>query len=190
MHGRAQVNLRTRIAGVLIGLLVAGATLGFPATAYADTNYPSGCDTWAREYWKSGVLRDDWNHNCWLGYSYERNGNYTTGIQRMLKGRGYYTYSIDGLWGSGTYNAVKSYQASKGLAQDGIVGSNTWSGTKGFRTDLTYAFPCDGYYACYYAPGVSGTPFKKDTSSDGGWWYTYPKGSTSYHVSFSVYGPD
>lgn len=33
---------------------------------------------------------------------------------------------IDGKFGSGTERAVKSFQASRGLTADGIVGKKTW----------------------------------------------------------------
>ena len=33
---------------------------------------------------------------------------------------------LDGVYGAQTVDAVKRYQASRGLASDGIVGCNTW----------------------------------------------------------------
>ena len=46
-------------------------------------------------------------------------------VQARLKTLGYYTSSVDGVWGSGTTSAVKRYQSAKGLASDGVVGSAT-----------------------------------------------------------------
>lgn len=46
-------------------------------------------------------------------------------IQTKLKNLGYYTGSIDGIFGSKTTAAVKAFQKSKGLTQDGIVGTKT-----------------------------------------------------------------
>ena len=46
-------------------------------------------------------------------------------VQARLKTLGYYTSSVDGVWGSGTSSAVKRYQSAKGLASDGVVGSAT-----------------------------------------------------------------
>ena len=40
---------------------------------------------------------------------------------------GYYTIDIDGLFGGGTESAVKKFQASVGIAADGIVGQDTWN---------------------------------------------------------------
>lgn len=37
-----------------------------------------------------------------------------------------YTGKIDGVFGAGTEKAVRSYQASKGLKADGLVGGKTW----------------------------------------------------------------
>ena len=48
-------------------------------------------------------------------------------LQRLLKQFGYYTIAIDGLFGGGTESAVKKFQASAGIAEDGIVGQDTWN---------------------------------------------------------------
>ncbi|GAE95283.1 cell wall-binding protein [Gracilibacillus boraciitolerans JCM 21714] len=48
-------------------------------------------------------------------------------IQYQLKETGHYNSSIDGIYGSGTVSAVKSFQKQKGLAVDGIAGPNTRS---------------------------------------------------------------
>ena len=46
-------------------------------------------------------------------------------IQRVIKNAGYYTGSIDGIYGSKTTSGVKKYQRAKGLTADGIAGPNT-----------------------------------------------------------------
>lgn len=46
-------------------------------------------------------------------------------IQYLLRARGY-SVSADGVFGTGTESAVKSFQSSVGLTADGIVGPNTW----------------------------------------------------------------
>ncbi len=48
-------------------------------------------------------------------------------IQTKLKNWGYYTGAIDGIYGNGTYNAVKKFQQKNGLTADGIAGSKTLS---------------------------------------------------------------
>lgn len=46
-------------------------------------------------------------------------------IQQKLKEKGYYNYTVDGIFGTRTRNAVISFQRDNGLAVDGIVGVNT-----------------------------------------------------------------
>lgn len=53
-------------------------------------------------------------------------GNITKLLQEKLVSLGYSTNGVDSIYGSGTANAVKSYQKSKGLSQDGICGQATW----------------------------------------------------------------
>ncbi len=48
-------------------------------------------------------------------------------IQTKLKNWGYYTGSVDGIFGSKTTSAVKYFQRTNGLTVDGIVGKNTAS---------------------------------------------------------------
>lgn len=46
-------------------------------------------------------------------------------VQQKLKTWGYYDGDIDGIYGSGTFNAVKKFQSKNGLTNDGITGSKT-----------------------------------------------------------------
>ena len=46
--------------------------------------------------------------------------------QDDLNTLGYRTGGLDGIFGLATYNAVRLYQASRGLNVDGIIGCNTW----------------------------------------------------------------
>lgn len=46
-------------------------------------------------------------------------------IQEALKNRGYYTYTVDGIFGTRTKNAVINFQKDKGLTPDGIAGKQT-----------------------------------------------------------------
>lgn len=46
-------------------------------------------------------------------------------VQTRLATLGYYTYKVDGIWGSRTKKAVKKFQRDYGLTADGIVGART-----------------------------------------------------------------
>ena len=54
-------------------------------------------------------------------------GNEVKEIQTKLKTWGYYTGSIDGVYGSRTVSAVKKFQQKNGLTVDGIAGAKTLS---------------------------------------------------------------
>lgn len=58
-------------------------------------------------------------------------GNITKLIQEKLISLGYNTNGLDGIFGSGTLNAIMKFQTSKGLVADGIVGQNTWKALLG-----------------------------------------------------------
>lgn len=53
-------------------------------------------------------------------------GNYVCIAQDDLNTLGFRTGGLDGVFGEQTYNAVRSYQTSRGLTVDGIIGCNTW----------------------------------------------------------------
>ncbi len=56
---------------------------------------------------------------------YGSRGSEVTKIQQKLKRWGYYTGSIDGIYGSQTVAAVKKFQQKNGLVVDGIAGTKT-----------------------------------------------------------------
>ena len=56
---------------------------------------------------------------------YGSSGSEVTQIQTKLKRWGYYTGSIDGVYGSRTVAAVKWFQSKNGLTADGIAGPAT-----------------------------------------------------------------
>jgi len=47
-------------------------------------------------------------------------------VQRRLKNWGYYTGSVDGVFGAGTKKAVIAFQKKNGLTADGVVGKATY----------------------------------------------------------------
>ena len=65
-------------------------------------------------------------NNVILGLSkYGSRGEEVKQIQTKLKRWGYYKGSIDGIYGSGTLSAVKSFQRKNGLTVDGVAGTKT-----------------------------------------------------------------
>ena len=52
-------------------------------------------------------------------------GNEVRQIQKKLRELGYYKGSVDGMYGTGTQKAVKSFQKNCGLTADGIAGPKT-----------------------------------------------------------------
>lgn len=56
---------------------------------------------------------------------YGSRGQEVKTIQTKLKNWGYYSGSIDGIYGSGTLKAVKRFQQKNGLNADGIAGTKT-----------------------------------------------------------------
>lgn len=58
-------------------------------------------------------------------YKRGSSGATVTEIQTRLKRWGYYNYTIDGIYGSRTENAVKYFQRTNGLAADGQAGNKT-----------------------------------------------------------------
>ncbi len=56
---------------------------------------------------------------------YGSSGQEVRNIQTRLKNWGYYSYTVDGIYGWRTVNAVKEFQRKNGLTPDGIAGSAT-----------------------------------------------------------------
>lgn len=53
-------------------------------------------------------------------------GAYVRFLQQLLESKFYPVGTIDGIFGSRTASAVRSFQSANGLSVDGIVGTNTW----------------------------------------------------------------
>ncbi len=64
----------------------------------------------------------------WQGSTLKRGakGQFVKDLQNMLSKAGY-KLKADGIFGTDTYNAVKSFQKKMGLTQDGIAGRNTYN---------------------------------------------------------------
>lgn len=66
--------------------------------------------------------------------SYGSSGEDVKELQKALNNVGF-ALDVDGKFGAKTQSAVKSYQKSKGLSVDGIVGNNTWTSLSGSTTN-------------------------------------------------------
>ncbi len=60
-----------------------------------------------------------------VAYKRGSTGSVVSQIQTKLKNWGYYSGSVDGIYGSRTESAVKSFQKKNGLTVDGIAGTKT-----------------------------------------------------------------
>jgi len=75
-------------------------------------------------------------------YKVGSTGSVVKQIQQKLKNWGYYTGSVDGVFGSLTKKAVQYFQSKNGLTADGIVGTQTLqklgisTGTTGRQNDV------------------------------------------------------
>lgn len=58
-------------------------------------------------------------------YKYGSRGDVVKEIQTKLKRWGYYTKSIDGIYGYQTYTSVKYFQRKNGMVVDGVAGNKT-----------------------------------------------------------------
>lgn len=68
------------------------------------------------------------NHNgnsIYVLSKYGSTGNEVKNIQKKLRELGFYSGSVDGIYGSQTQSAVKKFQKSVGITADGIAGKNT-----------------------------------------------------------------
>ena len=68
---------------------------------------------------------------------YGSRGDEVIQIQTKLKNWGYYNGRVDGVYGSGTLAAVKSFQKKNGLTVDGIAGKKTLEAMGIFTSSTT-----------------------------------------------------
>ena len=76
------------------------------------------------------------------GYITLREGDTGEGVRRLqeaLSSLGYYTGKIDGSYGSGTREAVESFQAASKLTVDGVAGPATQRALYGTNSTIPYA---------------------------------------------------
>lgn len=71
------------------------------------------------------VILMSWNSEVEALSKYGSRGTEVRAIQEKLKRWGYYSGSVDGIYGSQTVSAVKKFQKKNGLTVDGIAGTQT-----------------------------------------------------------------
>ena len=79
-------------------------------------------------------------------------------IQCLLQYLGYYTITVDGIWGPGTEQATKDFQAAEGLEDDGIPGK------------LTQAALLDAVAKGRFKATDTTQPDSVDTGTQALWW--------------------
>ena len=71
------------------------------------------------------IILMSWNSEVEALSKYGSRGTEVRTIQEKLKRWGYYSGSVDGIYGSQTVSAVKKFQKKNGLTVDGIAGTQT-----------------------------------------------------------------
>lgn len=104
-----------------------GINFPFTQVVYGESN--SVIETNSRNTWVERV-KAECSKQGFVPYPMVRRGargGITKLIQEKLVSIGYNTNGVDGIFGSGTFNAVYQFQRAMGLSADGIVGNNTWN---------------------------------------------------------------
>ncbi len=91
-----------------MAIAAVGATTAVFNTVYTNEDYASS------PYVQTAVLRQG------------ASGGEVKELQRRLKQWGYYSGAVDGIYGKGTVEAVKSFQRKNGLTPDGVAGIETY----------------------------------------------------------------
>ncbi|MCL1853332.1 MAG: peptidoglycan-binding protein [Peptococcaceae bacterium] len=114
---------------VLVFVLALVLVLALPGSANAGYN-AMNCTAIFSPYeghYPSLIYVHVLESNQMVGYGYMNLPLIVRTMQGSLYTLGYNPKGIDGLFGPNTYNALKSYQASKNLTADGICGMYSWT---------------------------------------------------------------
>ncbi len=101
-------------------------------TVAADGNFGPGTETAVKNFQTSRSLTADGvvGAQTWESListvRLASTGDAVRAVQSQLASKGY-GVAVDGNFGPGTETAVKSFQSSRGLGADGVVGPDTWS---------------------------------------------------------------
>jgi len=137
--------MRKIVGSLTAAVVMAGAVLvgGAGASTAATANTP--CVTWAAEgagmYARVIPSRTNGSTDCYLVKG--NSGNGARALQNALRGCEGYGIAVDGIFGSGTKNAVTRFQRSQGIGVDGQYG-NQVKGRIWFASSTTLS----GTYFC------------------------------------------
>ncbi|BCL78999.1 peptidoglycan-binding protein [Ktedonobacteria bacterium brp13] len=155
------------LAVVLLACLVFTFTIGAPSTVFASAQ---SCNS---------VATGSWSYNCTV--SQGNISNFAVAIQQSVNksstsynGHTCSTGTLDGNFGTNTYNGVVCFQHAKSISADGIVGPQTWGAMYNM---LQYNGTAYGW-AYYHMLSSSNGVFAKNTST-GVWWVWFGSSLTS-----------
>lgn len=90
---------------------------------YSKANESTGSDTGNTGTDNNSSTDGSFTRTLRRGYT----GNDVLSVQKQLKSLGYYTSTLDGVYGSGTMASVSAFQKKNNLSVDGLVGSKTYT---------------------------------------------------------------
>jgi hypothetical protein len=147
-------------SGVGVGTVVAHAV---PAEA-SEQNFPSGCALWAKDPSYS------WQYMCYVSpYDWNTNKTAVAAVNQILQ---HLYYPDDGACtlSAADDTAVKSYQLTKGLSIDGVVGPATYTSLQSqlLITNIEYGVgPYGPTEETYWSIGAGPQEFVKHVSGFG-----------------------
>jgi len=167
----------------VVATISAAAVLLTPLAAQAGNVYaPSGCNTTYLYGWAHNggdPSGSQWEGNCTLGYKYEVSSQLVLAVQRLSKYHGCNPGTLDGLWGTNTYNAVVCIQRKEGIIPvDGIVGQVTW-GTYGWY--VSWSNHCTLRSGFYYCAGSNIAEQYAPAGGTGAWSWVLNKAGSAYN---------
>jgi peptidoglycan hydrolase-like protein with peptidoglycan-binding domain len=125
-------NIGTKIITLgVLATVITTSTPVFAATKSSEIKTTATVSSTTIQKPNTITLATYWSQHVWdvvdAGgvVKYGDKGQAVSEVQGYLRLAGY-NITNDGIFGTSTKNAVKSYQSSHGLSADGIVGKSTW----------------------------------------------------------------
>ena len=114
-------------------------------------------------------------------------GSTVADLQSSLRARGFDPGPLDGIFGPNTETAVRSFQASRGISVDGVVGASTWNALRAASTPAPA--PAEPYPSGSRRPVRVEVPFYGYQSNDPAGCFNRCK-DMARAVGVTVGGPD